>query len=32
MAHEKCAGIAQTVTIYDHKLDRQSVQVQVDLI
>jgi len=32
MAHEKCGGIGHTVTMYDHKLNRQTVQVQVDLL
>ena len=32
MAHEKCGGIAHSVTMYDNKLDRQTVQVQVDLM
>ena len=32
LAQEKCGGIGHTVTVYDHRLDRQSVQVQVDLL
>jgi hypothetical protein len=32
MVEEKCGGIGHTVTMYDHKLNRTSVIVQVDLL
>ena len=32
MVEEKCGGISHTVTMYDHKLTRSSVTLQVDLV
>jgi hypothetical protein len=32
MVEQKCGGIGQTVTMYDHKLNRVSVALQVDLL
>ena len=32
MVEQKCGGIGQTVTMYDHKLNRVSVTLQVDLL
>ena len=32
MVYEKCGGIGHTVTMYDNKLNRVSVALQVDLV
>jgi hypothetical protein len=32
MVEQKCGGIGQTVRMYDHKLNRTSVTLQVDLM
>jgi len=32
MVQENCGGISHTVTVYDGKLDRSKVSVQVDLL
>ena len=32
IVEEKCGGISHKVAMYDHKLNRSSVNVQVDLV
>lgn len=32
MSREKCGGISHTIGVYDHKMNKVNVQVQVDLM